>query len=574
VAIVQPETLPRPTVDARALRNPRRRPRPADLVVAVAAVVAVVVLWHEGRRLNFYFDEWNWITGRRSWTTEALLEPHNGHLSLVPIVIYRAMFSVFGIESYRPYLVLALLAHLLCCTLLWLLVRRRVATPYAVGLVVSILFLGRAWQDLLWPFQIGYLASVAGGLGAFLLLERRTRRADTWAAVCLAVSLASSGLGIPIAGGMALELLWERRSWRRLWVAAIPVAMYGLWYLRYGVSQAQRGNVDNVVDYTASAGAGAAGALFGEGVDRGRVILGALLALLAVAVLHTRNVSPRLAATVAMPVAFWGLTALSRAQLNEPAASRYLYPGAILVALALAEAMRGLRAPPLVVVLGALVLAHGISTNLDALQSGAAGLRTGSDYVGAELAALEIARPLAPAGFVPDPFHAPQIQAGPYFAAIDEFGSPADASAELAARPDDVRRAADGVLVGAMGVHLAVLTAPARIGDAAPTTLRNDGGTVAASEPGCLRFTSDADGSSLSMRLPTGGLLVTRTDGHVVQVSVRTLAEAWTAVPDPNGSLATASAVGFAIPVLPTPLDWQAEVSLVGAADVCALARS
>jgi len=35
-----------------------------------------------------------------------------------------------------------------------------------------LLFMGTAYQDLLWPFQISYLGSVAGGLGALALLER------------------------------------------------------------------------------------------------------------------------------------------------------------------------------------------------------------------------------------------------------------------------------------------------------------------------------------------------------------------------------------------------------------------
>ena len=38
---------------------------------------------------------------------------------------------------------------------------------------------------------------------------------------------------------------------------------------------------------------------------------------------------------------FWGLTGLARADLGEPAASRYLYPGALFLLLIAIEAGRG-----------------------------------------------------------------------------------------------------------------------------------------------------------------------------------------------------------------------------------------
>ena len=84
------------------------------------------------------------------------------------------------------------------------------------------LFLGTAWPDVLWPFQIGFLSSLAAGIGALLALDREDRRGDVIAAVLLGVALASSSLGLPLLAALALEVLGrpDRRS--RWWIVALP----------------------------------------------------------------------------------------------------------------------------------------------------------------------------------------------------------------------------------------------------------------------------------------------------------------------------------------------------------------
>ena len=140
---------------------------------------------------------------RRDWTVGTFLEPHNEHLSLVPVAVYKLLFVTVGIDDYAPYRTAVLLVHVLCVALLFLLVRRRVGDLLGAIVVLPILFLGTAWQDLLWPFQIGYLASVAAGLGMLLALERRDRAGDIVASVLIAVALASSSIGLPfVASGL------------------------------------------------------------------------------------------------------------------------------------------------------------------------------------------------------------------------------------------------------------------------------------------------------------------------------------------------------------------------------------
>ena len=77
------------------------------------------------------------------------------------------------------------------------------------------------------------LLSLAAGIGALLALERGDLRGDIGVAVLTGVSLASSGIGVPIALGLAAELLWARRRLTRLWVVAVPLAGYAAWWLAY-----------------------------------------------------------------------------------------------------------------------------------------------------------------------------------------------------------------------------------------------------------------------------------------------------------------------------------------------------
>ena len=84
------------------------------------------MLLYLGRSTSFYFDEWDWIQGRRAWDLDALLLPHNEHLSLAPVLVFKALFSTVGIDSYVPYRVAGLALHCGVVVLLFAYARRRV----------------------------------------------------------------------------------------------------------------------------------------------------------------------------------------------------------------------------------------------------------------------------------------------------------------------------------------------------------------------------------------------------------------------------------------------------------------
>ncbi|NLA37634.1 MAG: hypothetical protein GX868_18375, partial [Actinobacteria bacterium] len=76
----------RPALRPRVALTPDRRLDLIGLAVIVATVLWGLVL---GRHLWFFSDEWN-IMG--TYPSGNLLTPFNGHLSLVPVALYQAVF--------------------------------------------------------------------------------------------------------------------------------------------------------------------------------------------------------------------------------------------------------------------------------------------------------------------------------------------------------------------------------------------------------------------------------------------------------------------------------------------------
>src|SRR3954465_15364140 len=62
-----------------------RSPRAPFAVLGVLLIIGAAVIWQAAHDLSFFFDEWDFITGRRGVSTDSLLGDHNGHLSLPPV---------------------------------------------------------------------------------------------------------------------------------------------------------------------------------------------------------------------------------------------------------------------------------------------------------------------------------------------------------------------------------------------------------------------------------------------------------------------------------------------------------
>lgn len=527
-----------PPIETPAPTSPTRRALPW-IAASTAAVVAAVVILHAGQGLGFYWGEWDWIQHRRTGSLDDYLEPHNGHLVAVGVVVYKFVYALLGLDHYTTYRVAVLVAHLGCALLFFVYARRRSTECFAVAGTVVLLFLGTAWQDLLWPFQVQYLFAIAGGLGALLLLDLQTRAADLGASAALLAAVASSGVGLPFLGAVGFELLLRRTTWRRLWVPLVPLVLYGIWYLAYGESQARASNVDLVPSYAARGEAASIGALFGTTMDSGRYLIGGFVVLVLAVLVQRRTVSLRLATTILLTTGFWVLTALGRAHNSEPNASRYLYPGAMTLLLVMTELITLIQWPrrraAVAIGVAALVVVVAVSLrgNIRDLDRGGDALQGVSEIARVELAALELLGDRVPDDFRPAFEYAPQVVAGPYLDAVRDLGSPALSLRQLQQSPDMLRARANGVLLRGLGVAPVPSDPfPVAVGTPLPTA-RVEGRLARESE--CVVLVPDAPGETASLEISGRSPVLRIEAGRVapVDVGIRSFADSLSAPTTP-----------------------------------------
>jgi hypothetical protein len=109
-------------------------------------------------------------------------------------------------------------------------------------------------------------------------------------------------------------------------------------------------------------------------------------------------------------------SATRRPQLGRPWEPHYIYTGAFLIVLIVAESLRGARFTRTALVLAFVLAVVALVGNIRAFDGGEADLRAASTTVKAELGALQLIRATASPTLVLDPQWAPQIQPAPYFA--------------------------------------------------------------------------------------------------------------------------------------------------------------
>jgi hypothetical protein len=516
---------PSPPRMERVIAAVERRPL---LALSVLMAVSFALLLWMGRGLSFFYDEWDFVTHDYGGGMHSLLAAHVGNISVFPVAVYKTLFHLVGLDHYTVFRLVVIALHLTCGALVYVLAARRVQLVPALLAAALILFLGAAWEDLLWGFQVGYLLSAVGGLAAWALLEQPQRWSAIAAMLCLIVAVGSSSLGIAVMVGVAVELAWERR-WREGWVVLVPALLYALWYLGYGESQVTSGSLINAPGFAEDLAAAAFGALAGRGLDWGRPL--ALLGLLVLLrrLVRPLPVSPRLAGLLATGLALWVVTAVARSTISQPEASRYVYLGAIVIVLTGVELLRGVQITARATALASAVVAACAVTGLTALHDGSTNLRSISTTVTAELGALELAHAYAPSGYQLDAHLAPQITAGSYLHTVRSIGSsPADSPAEIAAASPGSRAAADGVLVALERPRLTATTlSPSSPRAAAPTVVALTSGRHV-SDGGCVELVPLPGATmTVALRLPEVGVVLANRGGAVAGVAVRRFGDAF-----------------------------------------------
>ncbi|MGH8983136.1 MAG: hypothetical protein ACRDY6_04595, partial [Acidimicrobiia bacterium] len=229
------------TVDAAAggagSRHAGERRAPSALVAfAAVEAVAFVLFLAWGNNQWFRLDEWDFLVDREASDLKTLLEPHNEHWSTLPILVYRALWQLFGLRTYVPYQLCSIVLHLIAAALLRAVMRRAGVDPWiATAAATLFALLGAGSANILWAFQIGFTGALVLGLTHLLLadhdgpLDRRD-----WLGLAAGIAgLMCSGVAVTMSVVVGLAVLM-RRGWRRALFHTAPLAvLYLLWWTAF-----------------------------------------------------------------------------------------------------------------------------------------------------------------------------------------------------------------------------------------------------------------------------------------------------------------------------------------------------
>ena len=191
------------------------RRHPALALLACAVLASAALLLALGSRLTFFLDDWTFLLYRNGSFADSFLRPHGENVVVGLSLAYRGLAEAFGIDSALPFRAVATALFAACSVLLFVLLRERVGSWLALLGASLTLFLGAAWEDLLFPIQIGYFGALACGLGALVALERRTPRLDLLACALLTTGVATFSVAIPFVAGAAVAIARGRDRARR-----------------------------------------------------------------------------------------------------------------------------------------------------------------------------------------------------------------------------------------------------------------------------------------------------------------------------------------------------------------------
>ncbi len=433
------------------------------LVGAIAA--STILLLYLGRGQTPVVDQWAYIYAYLPWSLESLLTPHGGHLIALPLIVQKAMFEVFGIESQLPYQLLNLALSAAVASMLFALIRNAVGDLLALAAATLILFYGAGADALIPTFQITNLIGIAAGLAMLLALRRESLWGDVAASLFLAMSLASFSIGVAFAAGAALALVLRPPGLRlsRCWVVLAPIVLYGAWVLWARKFHEQTIYVHNLkvlgsafFDQLGAALSGITG-LFttpnGPKPDAnpvpirttwGPALVVGLAALLILRLRRPPKPSREAFVAVTVLVVYFLLVGIALNQFRNTFDTRLVYLGSILTLLAVAELCGPYRPSRTVLGVVGVVFVFSICANIAELGDSSQFWRGQAAMIRAKLAAVEVAGEAAsPPVLVEDPPGAMTFNVETAHQVEADFGLPAYSEAELKSASPGDRQIAD-----------------------------------------------------------------------------------------------------------------------------------
>jgi hypothetical protein len=223
--------------------DPPSRPRAVSvdstrapaLAFAAVEVVGFIVYVVEAHKLWFFRDDWAFLSAR-GLNGPDLVRQHGGHLAVLPIVMFRILYTIVGLHSYLPYQVITIALHLVAAALLRAIMRRARVNPWISTVAASAFVLfGAASQNILWAFQIGFTGALVLGLVQLLLADHdgAIDRRDWLGVAAGAAALMTQGDAVTMVGVVGLAML-VKRGWRAAVVQTVPIGLLWVaWWFHY-----------------------------------------------------------------------------------------------------------------------------------------------------------------------------------------------------------------------------------------------------------------------------------------------------------------------------------------------------
>ena len=225
-----------PNVAEKGNETPRlglRSDQVALLAFVAAEAVALALLLLFANHRWFWLDEWEFLARRDAGDIGDLLRPHNEHLSVLPILVYRGLWRLVGLRAYLPYQLLIILLHLTAVALLRAVMRRADVGAWVATAAASLFLLfGAGSRNILWAFQIGFVGALVLGLVHLLLSDHDgpIDRRDWLGLLAGVAGLLASSVAVTMVAVVGLAVL-ARRGWRVAVFHVAPLAgIFAAWW--------------------------------------------------------------------------------------------------------------------------------------------------------------------------------------------------------------------------------------------------------------------------------------------------------------------------------------------------------
>jgi hypothetical protein len=210
------------------------------VVVAYSAFLTALVpffLW-VGRGDWFEHDDWDYLVNRKAGDLGDLLRPHNGHWETIPVFVYRALWSSFGLR-YRPYQLVSIILSLVGAALLLVIMLRARTRPWIAIMAVTllVLFADAQLNTALRVTSITFVGfAVPLGLVQLLLADHDgPRNSRDWLGLGAGfLALLCSSVAIAMLFVVGLAVFVKRGARRALFQVLPPLIVFAVWFTTTG----------------------------------------------------------------------------------------------------------------------------------------------------------------------------------------------------------------------------------------------------------------------------------------------------------------------------------------------------